>query len=100
MILLIFHYKSNSIGEETAGIAYLTGLSPLVWASLVAQLVKNLPAMWEKWAWVQFLGWEDPLEKGKVTHSCILAWRIPCSTVHGGHKELDRMKRLSLSSLF
>jgi len=37
------------------------------WASLVAQLVKNLPAMWE--TWVQSLGWEDPLEKGKATHS-------------------------------
>ena len=44
-------------------------------ASLVAQLVKNLPAMWE--TWVRSLGWEDPLEKGKATHSCILAWRIP-----------------------
>ena len=45
------------------------------WASLVAQLVKNPPAMWE--TWVRFLGWEDPLEKGKATHSSILAWRIP-----------------------
>ena len=45
------------------------------WASLVAQLVKNLPAMWE--TWVGSLGWEDPLEKGKATHSSILAWRIP-----------------------
>ena len=45
------------------------------WASLVAQLVKNPPAMWE--TWVQSLGWEDPLEKGKATHSSILAWRIP-----------------------
>ena len=36
---------------------------------------KNLPAMWE--TWVLFLGWEDPLEKGKATHSSILAWRIP-----------------------
>ena len=45
------------------------------WTSLVAQLVKNLPAIRE--AWVQFLGWEDPLEKGKATHSSILAWRIP-----------------------
>ena len=44
-------------------------------AFLVAQLVKNPPAMWE--TWVQFLGWEDPLEKGKATHSSILAWRIP-----------------------
>ena len=44
-------------------------------ASLVAQLVKNLPAMWE--TWVQSLGWEDPLEKGKATQSSILAWRSP-----------------------
>ena len=45
------------------------------WASLVAQLVKNPPAMWE--TWVPSLGWEDPLEKEKATHSSILAWRIP-----------------------
>ena len=45
------------------------------WASLVAQLVKNLPAMRE--TWVPSLGWEDPLEKRKATHSSILAWRIP-----------------------
>jgi len=45
------------------------------WASLVAQLVKNPPAMQE--TWVQSLGWEDPLEKGKSTHFSILAWRIP-----------------------
>jgi len=44
-------------------------------ASLVAQLVKNPTAMWE--TWVQSLGWEDPLEKGKATHSSIVAWRIP-----------------------
>ena len=41
------------------------------WASLVAQLVKNSPAMWE--TWVRSLDWEDPLEKGKATHSSILA---------------------------
>ena len=45
------------------------------WASLMVQLVKNLPTMWE--TWVQFLGLEEPLEKGKTTHSSILAWRIP-----------------------
>ena len=44
-------------------------------ASLVAQLVKNQPAMWE--TWVRSLGLEDPLEKVKATHSSILAWRIP-----------------------
>ena len=46
-------------------------------ASLVAQLVKNLPAMQE--TWVRFLGWEDPLEKEMATHSSILAWIIPWS---------------------
>ena len=45
------------------------------WASLIAQLVKNLLAMQE--TWVRFLGWKDPLEKGKVIHSSILAWRTP-----------------------
>ena len=44
-------------------------------ASLVAQLVKNLPAMQE--TWIRSPGWEDPLGKGAVTHSSILAWRIP-----------------------
>ena len=42
---------------------------------LKAQLVKNLPAM--QGTWVQSLGWEDPVEKGKATHSSIMAWRIP-----------------------
>ena len=57
------------------------------WASLVAQMVKNLPAMQE--TWVQSLGWEDPLEEGMATHSSVVAWRIPMdrgtwqATVHG-----------------
>ena len=59
----------RSAGE---GIGYSLQYS---WASLVAQLVKNPPAMWE--TWVRALGWEDPLEKGKATHSSILSWRIP-----------------------
>ena len=56
-------------------------------ASLVAQMVKNLPAVWE--TWVQSLGWEEALEKGMATHSSILTWRIPRDrgawwvTVHG-----------------
>ena len=45
------------------------------WASLVAQVVKNPPAMQETWVW--FLGWGDTLEEGMATHSSILAWRIP-----------------------
>ena len=44
-------------------------------ASLVAQRLKRLPAMWE--TWIQCLGWEDPLEKEMATHFSILAWRIP-----------------------
>ena len=47
------------------------------WVSLVAELVKNPPAMRE--TWVRSLSWEDPLEKEKDTHSSILAWRIPWS---------------------
>ena len=82
-------FPGNSAGKESAcnagdpgsipgsgrspaeGIAYPLQYS---WSSLVAQLVKNPPAMWE--SWVRSLGWEDPLEKGKATHSSILAWRI------------------------
>ena len=57
-------------------------------ASLLAQLVKNLLAMWE--TWVRSLGGEDPLEKGKATYFSVLAWRIPW-TVYSpwGHKESD-----------
>ena len=46
-----------------------------MWASLVAQQVKNPPAIQE--TWVRSLGWEDSLENGKATHSSILVWRIP-----------------------
>ena len=61
----------------------LTWIFPGSWASLVAQLVKNLLAMQE--TWVPSLGWDDPLEKGKATHCSVLAWRIPCTycTDHG-----------------
>ena len=45
------------------------------WASLVAQMVKNPPAMQETWIW--YLGWKDPPEESMATHSSILAWRIP-----------------------
>ena len=66
-------WLGRSAGE---GIGYPLQYS---WASLVAQLVKNRPAMRE--TKVRSLGWQDPLEKGKATHSSILAWRVP--TVHG-----------------
>ena len=61
--------KGRSAGEE---IGYPLQYS---WASLVAQLVKNPPAIQD--TWVRPLGWVDPLEKGKAIHSSILAWRIP-----------------------
>ena len=88
--LLVMGFPHSSVAKESAcsagdpgsipgsgrsageGIGYPLQYS---WASLVAQLVKNLPAMQE--TWVQSLGWKDPLEKGKATHSSILAWRIP-----------------------
>ena len=54
----------------------------------VAQLLKNLAAMLE--TWVRSLGWEDPLEKGKATHSSMLAWRIPW-TIHGLAKSRTRL---------
>ena len=50
--------------------------------SLVAQTVKNPPAVWE--TWIPSLGWEDHLEEGKATHSSILAWRIPWTEAPGG----------------
>ena len=64
--------SSHIISMKLEGIGHPLHYS---WASLVAQLVKNRPAMRE--TWVQPLGWGDPLEKGKATHSSILAWRIP-----------------------
>ena len=75
---------SEKLTEE--GIGYLLQYS---WASLVAQLVKNLPAMWK--TWVQSLGWEDPLKKGRATHSNILAWRIPWTAVHRFAKSRTRL---------
>ena len=83
-------FPGNSVGKESAcnagnpssipgsgrspgeGLVYPLHCS---WASLVAQAVKNPPAIRE--TWVRFLSWEDPLEKGTATHSSILAWRIP-----------------------
>ena len=69
---------------------------PYSWASLVAQLVKNPPAMRE--TWVRSLGWEDPLEEGKATHSNILTEEFPGLYSPWGHKESDTTKQLSLSS--
>ena len=75
----IVHISSQSMFNEIDHVSYIKLCK--LWASLVAQLVKNLPAVWE--TWIPSLGWEDPLEKGKATHFSILAWRIPWTTVHG-----------------
>ena len=60
--------------NSARGFPFLHTLSN-IWVSLVAQMVKNLPAMWE--TRVQSIIWEDTLEKGMATYSSILAWRIP-----------------------
>ena len=104
-------FPDSSVGKESACKAGDPGLIPglgrsraegigyplqYYWASLVAQLVKNLPAVWD--TLVQSLGWEVSLEKGKATLSSILAQRIPWTmacTVHGV-AELDTTERLSL----
>ena len=67
-------------------------------ASFVAQLVKNLPAMWETWVWS--LGWEDLLEKAKATHSSLLAWRIPWTlTVYGVSNSETRLSDFHFTKL-
>ena len=103
-------FPDSSVGKESAcdagdpssisglgrspgeGIGYPLQYS---WASLVAQQVRNPPAMQETWVWS--LGWEDPLEKGKATHSSILAWRFHGLYSPWGCTELDTTERLSLS---
>ena len=74
--------SGRSSGE---GIGYPLQYS---WASLVTQLVKNLPAMQE--TWVRSLGWEDPLKKEMATHSSVLAWRIPGTGEPDGLPSLGR----------
>ena len=64
-------------------------------SSLVAQMVKNLPAMWETWVWS--LGWEDPLEEGMATHSSILAWRIPWTEEPGGLQSMELQSQTGVS---
>ena len=70
------------------------------WASLVAQLIKNPPAVQE--TWVRSLGWEDPLEKGKATCSSILAWRIPWTLyiVHGVAKSQTQLSDFHFSVIY
>ena len=74
---------------------YFKGNPSTQGASLVAQLVKSLPAMRKTWVWS--LGWEDPLEEGMATHSSILAWRIP--TERPGRLQSMKLQRVGLSQL-
>ena len=67
----------------------------LLWASLVALLVKNLPAMQE--TPVLFLGQEDTLEEGMATHSSLLAWRIPWTEEPGGLQAMGSQSQMQLS---
>ena len=53
----------------------------------MVESIKNLPAVWE--TWVRTLGWEDPLEEGKATHSSLLAWRIPWTEEPGGLQSME-----------
>ena len=106
--LIKLGFPDSSVGEDStcnagdAGLTPRSGRSPgeglgyplqYSWTSLVAQLVKSPPAMWETWG--RSLGWEDPLEKGEATHSSILAWRIPWA-VHGIAKSWTRLSDFHL----
>ena len=81
----------RSLGE---GIGYPLQYS---WASLVAQTVKNLPAVRE--TWVRSLGWEDPQEEGTATHSSTLAWRIPWTEEPGGLQSKGSQRKTQLKQL-
>ena len=70
-------------------------VSKYIWASLVAQTVNNLPA--EQETQVQFLGWEDSLEKGMATHSSILAWKITWTQEPGGLQPMELQSQTRLS---
>ena len=95
--------KSATVSTVSPSICHLklavSFLGQILEIYLVAQVVKNLPAMQEMW--VRSLHWEDPLEKGKAIHSSILAWRTPWTVLcisPWGCKESDVTEQLSLSS--
>ena len=66
---------SDELWNEVHDIVLIREICIYTWASLVAQLVKNPPAIWE--TWVLSLGWEDPLKKEMATYSSTLAWKVP-----------------------
>ena len=73
--MIMFSANGAGTTEKPYATVKIINLYATLIASLVARLVKNLPAMRE--TWVRSLGWEEPLEKRKATHSSILAWKIP-----------------------
>ena len=102
---MLAHQVKNLPAMREISVRFLSGRSPgegvgytlqYLWASLVTQMIKNLPAVLE--TRVQSLGWEDPLEEGRGTHTSILAWRIPFdrgawwATVHMVAKSQTRLK--------
>ena len=96
--LLPFHLSSERPGDSGRQTDLSKHRPQLTVASLIAQSVKTLPAVQE--TRVQFLGWEDPLEKEMATHSSSLAWRIPWAEEPGrlqsmGMQELDTAWRLA-----
>ena len=106
-------FPHSSVGKESTFNAGDPGLIPGLgrspgegigyplqysWASLVAQLAKNPPAMWK--TWVRSLGWEDSLEKGKATHSSILAWKIPWTVQSMGSQRVGHDRMTFTHSLF
>ena len=72
---IALHYPPQYKKQNKKQSIFLSA-SNQIWTFLIPQLIKNLPAMQE--TWVQFLGWDDPVEKKMATHSSILAWRIFC----------------------
>ena len=99
MLTFFLSYFSHMVNYQLSSIfisdIFLFSVTFLQGVSLVAQMVKNLPAM--RKTWVRSLGWENPLEEGMATHSSILAWRIPKNrgswqaTVHGVTKSQTRL---------
>ena len=118
VIIYTYGLPGSSAGEESTcnagdpGATPGSGRSPgeeigyplqYSWASLMAQMVKNPPAVWQ--TWVQSLGWQDHLEEGKATHFSILTWRIPMdsgacrATVHGVTKNRTWLSDFHFTSL-
>ena len=100
-LFLFFFHNVINVAALSSGIEWyinnISGQLNSLWASLVVQRLKHLPAMWENWIWS--LDREDPLEKEMATHSSKFAWRIPWTEELGGlestgHKESDMTEQL------